>query len=465
VRVIICGAGRVGYGIAAHLASENNTVTVIDVSADLVRTITTELDVRGVVGHGAYPHVLKQAGLESADMIIAVTYSDEVNMVACQVAHSLFKTPTKVARVRSQPYLEREWNELYTRKDLPIDIIISPEVEIGKAIRRRLKMPGAFNVVPFADGRVRLLGVRIAEECPLINTPIRQIPALFPDLHAVVVGIEREGQIFATDPDDSISVGDNAYFISQADHAPRLLKIVGNTTEEVEHNATKKTRHVVIIGGGNIGLYVASGLENTSSIRIRIIERDKKRAEHAAKNLKRTVILNGDALLAELQEEADIQNAEAVLCLTNDDKTNILSGVLAKKLGAKSAIVLINEISMQFISSELPLDTIVDPRATTVSSILRHVRRGRILDVYTLSDGQAEVLEGEVLETSSLVGKTLKEADNVDGIAVGAIIHDGQVQVSSDSRTIKQGDRLILLTEKSAMKRVEQMFRANINYF
>lgn len=457
MRVIVCGAGRVGHGIAARLASENNTVTVVDLSAELIRNITTDLDVRGVVGHGAYPQVLKRAGIESADMIIAVTHSDEVNMIACQVAHSLFDTPTKVARVRAQPYLEKEWNDLYSRENLPIDIIISPEIEIGKAILRRLSMPGAFNVVPFADGRVYLLGIKIGEDCPIISTPIKQIPDLFPDLHSHVVGIERDGQIFAPSPDDPLDVGDNAYFIVRRDHAGRLLEIVGSDTE--------KARQVVIIGGGNIGSYVAKELEAVSSIRTRVIEYNKDQAERAAKDLRRTVILHGDALNAEIQQEAGIQNAEVVLCLTDDDKTNILAGVLAKKLGAKVSVALINETSMQYINSDLPLDNVIDPRATTVSSILRHVRRGRIVDVHTLLDGQAEVMEGEVLETSNLVGKTLEEAGAMDGIAVGAVIQDGTVQHPSPKHIIKQGDRLILLAESAAMKRVEQMFRVNVDYF
>ena len=197
MRVIICGAGRVGFGIATRLSSEKNTVTVVDLDADLVRKITTDLDVRGVVGHGAHPDVLQRAGARDADMIIAVTYSDEVNMIACQVAHSLFDVPTKVARVRSQNYLQSEWNDLYSRENMPIDIIISPEIEIGKSILRRLNTPGAFESVPFADGRVRLIGVDIRDDCPIINTQILQVQELFPDLNASIVGISREGHVFA----------------------------------------------------------------------------------------------------------------------------------------------------------------------------------------------------------------------------------------------------------------------------
>ena len=457
MRVIICGAGRVGYGLAARLAAENNTVTVVDLSPELIRQITTDLDVRGVLGHGSHPEVLKRAGVESADMIIAVTYSDEVNMIACQVAHSLFDVPTKVARVRAQSYLENEYNDLYSRENMPIDIIISPEIEIGRAILRRLNTPGAFNVVSFGEGRLQMLGVKINDDCPIVDTPIKQISDLFPGLNAAIVGIKREGEIFAPLPDDPLNIGDEVYFITQSDHSARLLEIVGARDD--------KARQIVIIGGGNVGSFVAKELETVSGMRVRIIERDKVQAEIAAETLKRTVILNGDAMDATIQEEAGVANSEMVICLTNDDKTNILSAVLAKKLGAKHTISLINEISMQDMQSELGIDMIIDPRASTISSILRHVRRGRILDVYSLEQGRAEVMEGEVLDTSPLAGKSLRDAGVIDGVAIGAITRDGRVLFPTPDTIVKVGDHVVLLAEASAMKGIEQMFRVSSDYF
>ncbi|WP_409433721.1 Trk system potassium transporter TrkA [Litorimonas sp. RW-G-Af-16] len=457
MRVIICGAGRVGYGLASRLATEGNTVTVVDTTPELIRQITTELDVRGVVGHGSHPDVLVRAGIESADMLIAVTYADEVNMMACQVAHSLFNVPTKVARVRAQSYLQSEWNDLYSRQNMPIDIIISPEIEIGKAILRRLNTPGAFNVVPFGEGRVQFLGVRITNDCPIIETPIKQIPDLFTGLHAAIVGIKRDGEIFAPTQDDPLEPGDDAYFVTRAEHASRLLEVIG--TREA------KARHIVIVGGGNIGAYVAGQLEAVSGLRVRIIESNKDRAEYAARNLSRTVILNGDAMNAEIQEEAGVGHAEMVICLTNDDKTNILSAVLAKKLGAKHTISLINEVSMQDMQTELGIDMVIDPRASTISSILRHVRRGRILDVYTLEQGGAEVMEGEVLDTSPLAGKSLRDAGLEDGIAIGAVINKTGVVFPDPDLQIKAGDRIILLAERAALKGIEAMFRVSTDYF
>ncbi len=412
---------------------------------------------RGIVGHGSHPAILQKAGAESADMIIAVTYSDEVNMVACQICHSLFGTPIKIARVRAQNYLEEKWRDLYSRENMPIDIIISPEIEIGKAILRRLNTPGAFDVVPFAAGRIQLIGIHIEDNCPIINIPVQQISELFPDLKASIVGISREQQLFAPNPDDPLAVGDDAYFVVETSHAGRLLDIVG-TNEE-------KARHIVIIGGGNVGAYVARELEKVAGVRVRIIEKNKKVAENTADHLKRTVVLNGDALNAAIQEEAGVRDAQTVLCLTDDDKTNILAAIMAKSIGAGQVFSLINDVSFLDIKFSLDIDMIIDPRSTTVSSILRHVRKGRIIDVFAIEAGAAEVMEGEVLDTSPLAGKTLREASIPDGIAIGAIYRDGKVLKPDPDLAIKSRDRIVLLAEKQALKHVEQLFRVSADYF
>ena len=455
--VIICGAGRVGYGIAQKLAQENNSVTVVDLSRDLIQSITTDLDVRGVVGHGAHPDTLKRAGVARADMIIAVTYSDEVNMVACQVAHSLFDVPTKIARVRAQSYLQDEWNDLYSRENMPIDIIISPEVEVGKSILRRLNTPGAFNIVPFANGKVNLIGVKITEDTPIIHTPLRQIPDLFSNLHASVVGIKRDSDVFAPKQDDPLEPGDSVYFVTRKEHTDRLLNIIGGRSA--------KARHIVIVGAGNVGAYVARELEAIPGIRVRVIEKDKATAEAAADHLKKTVILNGDAMDSAIQEEAGVGEAECILCLTNSDSTNVLAGVLGKKLGAKQAFSLLNESSFQDMKEELGIDMVIDPRASTVSSILRHMRRGRIIDLYSIENGKAEVMEGEVLDTSPMAGKTIANMDISDGIVIGAIVRDGSVLSPDQDLVIRSGDQIVLLAERSALKDVEKLFRVSMEYF
>ena len=457
MNVIICGAGRVGYGIAQRLAAENNTVTVVDLSADLIRTISTELDVKGVVGHGSHPSVLTRAGVQDCDMIIAVTYSDEVNMVACQIAHSLFDVPTKIARVRSQDYLAKRWTDLYSRENMPIDIIISPEIEIGKAILRRLSTPGTFDVVPFANGQVQLLGVTIGEDCPVMHMPIRQIPDLFQNLHAAIVGIRRHGAIFAPSPQDPLEEGDEAYFVTRPEQASRLLDILGI-------NASR-SRNVIIVGGGNIGRYVAQELEGRSGIRTRIIERDKKKAERAADVLSKTVVLNGDAMDTRLLEEAGVAETETIICLTNDDKTNLLAGVLAKKLGCGKAYSLVNDQSLQTMKGAMGIDLVIDPRASTVSSILRHVRRGRIIDVFTIDEGAAEVIEGEILETSPMAGKLVGDDDMPEGVTFGAILRGETVILPQADTQIRIGDRVVLLAEKSGLRAVENLFRVSMDYF
>jgi len=457
MNIIICGAGRVGYGIAEKLSTENNSVTIVDLSADLIRMITTELDVRGIVGHGSYPSVLKEAGVQTADMIIAVTYSDEVNMIACQIAHSLFGTPIKIARVRAQDYLNDQWRDLYSRQNMPIDIIISPEIEIGKAILRRLNTPGAFNVVPFGNGMVQLVGIHIEENCPITNIPVQQIDQLFPDLQATIVGVHRDKQFFVPNDEDQLETGDDTYFVVESVHAHRLFDIVGSNEE--------KARQIVIIGGGNIGSFVARELEKVSGIRVRVIEKDKLRAEKTSEQLRHTVVLNGDALTAAVQEEAGVADAQTVLCLTNDDKTNILASIVAKSIGAGQVFSLINDTSFLDIKSSLDIDLVIDPRMTTVSSILTHVRKGRILDVFAIENGKAEVLEGEVLETSPLSGKSLAQNAIPDGVAIGAVIRGNNVIKPNPDLVIKTKDRIVILAEKSDLKTVEQLFRVSLDYF
>ena len=457
MKVIISGAGRVGAGIAARLAAENNTVTVIDTSADLIRTLTTELDVRGYIGNGAFPDVLERAGIRDADMIIAVTFSDEVNMVACQVAHSLFGVPTKVARIRAASYLESAYNDLYSRENMPIDIIISPEVEIGEAVLRRLAVPGATEVVPFADGRVQLLGVQIDEDAPLVGTPISQIAGLFPGLHSEVVGIRRDGALFAPTDTDPLEAGDTAYIVTQTEQSARLLEIMGKSQDSA--------RQLVIIGGGSIGRYVAEKLERERGVRVRIIEIDQAVAESAATELRKTVVLHGDAMDPGLQDEAGVPNAELVLSLTDSDQTNLLASTLAKSLGAKAVGALVNEPSMQSLRDELDIDMVIDPRGSTVSSILRHVRRGRILDVHALEGGGAEVMEGEVLETSPLAGKTVASAESAAGMNFGAVLRGEDILQPEPDMTIRAGDRVILLAEDAVLGEVEQMFRVSMDYF
>lgn len=458
MKVIICGAGQVGFGIARQLAAEQNSVTVIDQSADLVRQVTDQLDVQGVVGHGSHPTILDRAGASDADMLIAVTFSDEVNMTACQVAHSLFSVPMKVARVRAQSYLLPIWQDLFSREHMPIDVIISPELEVAKSVLRRLRVPGAFETVSFVDGRVQMVGIRLEEDCPVVDTPLNQLSELFPELHITVVGIVREDRMFVPDKHDQMIVGDDVYIICRADKVTRALDVFGHE----ERRAAK----VIIIGAGNIGLHVAQELEREDrNVRVKMIESNKERAESAADQLDRTVVLHGDGLAQNLLREAGIHDCETVVCLTNDDEVNILASVIAKRLGGERTVALINNNTFGQLTKSLGIDSYIDPRATTVSKILRHVRRGRIRGVYSVHNGAAEIIEAEALETSPLVGKPLRDVRLPDGIIIGAIVRNDEVIQPHGDFAIETNDRVVIFAHAQMVKKVEQYFRVSLDFF
>ncbi len=458
MKVIICGAGQVGYGIAERLAAEQNDVSLIDTSIDLIRNVRETLDVRGFVGHGSHPDVLAQAGAQQADMIIAVTLHDEVNMVACQVAHSLFNVPTKIARIRSQSYLQAHYMDLFSREHMPIDVIISPELEVGEMVLRRIALPGATDIVRFADNRIAMIAIECADECPVINTPLSQLSELFPDLLSTVVGVSRGGRLFIPRSGDQLQAGDLAYVVASKDQVRRTLSLFGHEEQE----ATR----IVIAGGGNIGLYVARIIEaKQSRTRIKIIEHSRERAVEIADDLRRTVVLHGSALDQKLLAEADIQDADLMVALTNDDQVNILASVMAKRMGCKANLALINNPTYHDFARMLGIDAHVNPRSVTISRVLQHVRRGRIRAVHSVHRGQAEVIEAEALETSPLVGPPLRDLDLPDGLRIGAIYRDGEVLQPNGALKIKPKDRVVLFAMAKAVKQVEQMFRVSLEFF
>ena len=458
MRVIICGAGQVGYGIAERLAAERNDVSVIDTSPELIRAIRDTLDVRGFVGHGAHPDLLAAAGAEQADMIIAVTLYDEVNMVACQVAHSLFNVPTKIARIRAQSYLQSHYMDLFSRDHMPIDVIISPELEVGEMVLRRIALPGATDVVRFADSNIVMIAIECLEECPVINTPLAQLSELFPDLPSTVVGVLRNGRLFIPHSADQLIAGDLAYVVTTKEQVRRTLGLFGHEEQE----ATK----IVIAGGGNIGLYVARTIEQRKSkSRVKIIEQGRERAVAIADELRRTVVLNGSALDQKLLMEADVPEADLMVALTNDDQVNILSSVMAKRLGCKASLTLINNPTYQDFVKTLGIDAHVNPRNVTISKVLQHVRRGRIRAVHSVQQGVAEVIEAEALETSPLVGPELRELDLPPGMRIGAIYRDGEVIKPNGDLHIKPKDRVVIFAMQNTVKQVEQMFRVSLEFF
>ncbi|MEL7200519.1 MAG: Trk system potassium transporter TrkA [Pseudomonadota bacterium] len=457
MRVIVCGAGRVGYGIARRLSREGNDVIVIDQSKELVRDIGERLDVRGVVGNCCYPDVLAEAGARDADMIIAVTLSDEVNMITSQIGHTLFGIPTKIARIRAQGYLDPKYSDLFSRNHLPIDVIISPELAVSEAIMQRMITPGAFDVASFVEGKVWAVGVKLNDDCPVVDTPLDQLYDLFPDLKVTIVAIRRAGKIWRAHGSDQLDAGDQIFLVGEREQIPRALDILGT--------AVSRARRIIIIGGGNIGLNVARGLEGLGSMKIRLIEENRKRAEYIAERLERTIVLQGDGLDRTLLREAGVADADTVIALTNNDQVNILASVVGKKEGARRALTLVNEEDYSAVGDAVGIDRTIDPRATTVSSILQHIRKGRIKGLYSLFDGSAEIIDAVALETSPLVGKPLSEAGLPDGVIVGAIYRDGEVIINQPDFVVQAGDRIVLMALREHVRAVEQMFRVSVEYF
>ncbi|MBP0481907.1 Trk system potassium transporter TrkA [Sagittula salina] len=458
MKVIICGAGQVGWQIARHLSGERNDVTVVDNNPDLVRRATDTLDVQGIAGFASYPDVLDRAGARDADMIIAATYSDEVNMVTCQVAHSIFSVPRKIARLRAQSYLTAIYSDLYRREHLPIDVVISPEREVAEAALQRLSAPVAFDTETFLDGAAQLMGLSIDEDCPIVNTPLRQLTDLFSTLRAVVVGVRREGTLFAPESGDQLFVGDSAYVMVHSEDVRRTLEIFGKQVRKLER--------VVIVGGGNVGLAVARRLEKRSErVRAKVIERDRKVAEHAAEALERTIVLHGDGLDQSLQTEAGIERADAALCVTDDDKVNMLAAVRAKAAGCPMVIALINDPTLVPLMEPLGIDAYINPRSTTVSSILRHIRHGKVRMVYSIGDAEAEVIEAEVLSTSPIAGALIRDIDFPEGVLVGAVKRGKTVMKPTGGLRVEDGDLVVLFALSGDVPEVERLLQVSIDFF
>ena len=458
MKVVICGAGQVGYGIAERLASERNDVSVIDTSRPLVQAIRDNLDARGFVGHGSQPDVLAEAGAEQADMLIAVTLHDEVNMVACQVAHSLFNVPTKIARIRAQSYLQPHWQDLFSTDNMPIDVIISPELEVGEMVLRRIALPGAMDAVRFADDTIAAVAIECRDDCPVVDTPLEQLTELFPDLNATVVGILRNGNLFVPNSSDQMVAGDIAYVVAERGHVRRTLGLFGHEEPEAGR--------IVIVGGGNIGFYVARQMEKRSlGAKIRIVEANHDRAVSIADDLKRTIVLHGNALEQTILDEADVAGSDLLVAVTNDDKVNILASVMAKRLGCRGNLTLLNNPDYQNFTQTLDIDAFINPRTVTISKVLQHVRRGRIRAVHSIQNGLAEVIEAEALETSPLVGKPLRELDLPENLRIGAIYRKGEFVRPDGQTKIRAKDRVVIFAAASAVRHVEQLFRVSLEFF
>ena len=459
MNIIICGAGRVGFTIAKQLSGQGHSITVIDQSSEDIQKIDDALDVKAIVGKATYPSILEKANASETDMIIAVTRNDEVNMVICQIAFSIFNIPKKIARIRSQDYLNPKFTRVYNKENLPIDVIISPEIEIAKSIQRKLEAPGALDCVPFADNKIKLLEILINKNCNLINIKLNELTKKYPNLDANIIGIIRGDKFVIPKKNDEIQKEDKIYVIINSLHMVKTLEAFGHTE--------KISKKILIVGGGNIGFNLAKNLEETlDSARVKIIEKDKNRSEYLANELNNTIIINGNGLDEEVLVEANLEEAETVLALTNDDEDNLMVSVLVEKFAKdekniedKRTMALINKPNYSLLQKSLKIDDLIDPRMNTVSSILKHIHKGTIETAYTILNGEYEVIEAEIIETSELINKELKNSNLPDEIRIGAILRNEKVIIPRSNFVFQKDDKVVFLARKDSISVVENIFR------
>ena len=459
MNIIICGAGRVGFTIAKLLSEQSHSITVIDQSSEDIQKINDSLDVKAIVGKGTHPSILEKANASDADMIIAVTRNDEINMLICQIAYSIFNIQKKIARIRSQDYLNPKFTRVYNKENLPIDVIISPEIEIAKSIQRKLEAPGALDSVPFSENNIRLLEILIKDNCKLIDLKLNELTKKFPQLDANIIAIIRKDKTFIPKKTDKIQCDDKIYVIINSSQMAETLYAFGH-----EEKISKK---LLIIGGGNIGYNLAKNIEeNSESIRVKIVEKSKERAEYLAHNLNNTIIINGDGLDEEALQEANLGEAETVLALTNDDEDNLMVSVLVEKFAKdhedvddKRTMALINKPNYSLLQSSLKIDDIIDPRMNTVSSILKHIHKGTIENAYTISSGQYEVIEAEIIETSELINKEIKNANLPDEIRIGAVLRNKKVIIPRSDFVFQKDDSVVFIAKNDSIPIVENIFR------
>ena len=453
MNIIICGAGRVGFTIAKLLSDQNHSITIIDQSSDDIQKINETLDVKAIVGKATSPAILEKANIADANMIIAVTRNDEINMLICQIAYSLFKTPKKIARIRAQEYLDPKFSQLFNKENLPIDFVISPEIEIAKSIHRKLESPGASDNVPFASNNIRLLEILVDERCPIKNIKLNELTKKFPKLNANILGVVRDNNFIFLKKNDELKKNDKAYIAINALQIQETLEAFG-------HN-DPISKKILLIGGGNIGYNLAKSIElSTNDTRLKIIEKNKERAEFLASELSNTIIINGNGLDEEVLKEANLDETETVIALTNDDEDNLMVGVLVEKFSQnKRTMVLTTKPNYSLLQTSLNIDDLIDPRMNTVSSILKHVHKGTIESAYSILNGEYEVIEAEIIETSDLINKELKNADLPEEIKIGAVLRGKEVIIPRSNYVFKKNDIIVFIAKKDQIPLVENIFR------
>lgn len=454
MKIIILGAGQVGSTLAESLSSEENDITLIDDNQDRLDKLQDKHDLRVLKGHSASPRILREAGANDADMLVAVTDSDEMNMVACQVAYTLFNIPTKIARIRNPDYV-REKEALFDQDHMPIDHLIAPELLVRKDILRLIHYPGALQIAHFANEQASLVSVRAYYGGPLVGNPISALRDHLPHIEARVVSIFRQERPIIPQGSTIIEAGDEVFFICATHH----IKAVMSELQRLEH----PHKRVMIVGGGSIGLGLAKDLENECSVKI--IERDARKAQNLAAQLEKALVLQGNASDQALLFEEHIENIDLFLALTSDDEANIMSALLAKRLGAKKAIVLVQQMAYLHLIQGGAIDIALSPQLSTISALSSYVRKGDIVKVASLKQGLAEGVEiiahGDE-ESSKVVGRTIKELKLPQGAIVGAVVRDNQVMIGHKSLKIEANDHVILfVNDKKQVSDIEKLFQVS----
>jgi trk system potassium uptake protein TrkA len=456
MKIIILGAGQVGRSVANALVSEANDITVVDQDEQLLMELQNRLDLGTVRGHAGHPDVLRRAGAEDADMILAVTNSDETNMVACQVAYTVFHTPTKIARVRAQGYLD--YPKLFDQGAVPVDVLISPEQLVTDYILKLIEYPGALQVLDFADGRVRLVAVKAYHGGPLVGNALSALYEHMPNVDARVAAIYREGEVLIPQGDTLIEAEDEVFFIAAAQN----IRSVMSELRKLE----KPYKRLLLAGGGNIGMRLASCLEQ--KYRVKLIETNKVRAREIAERLEMTIVLNGDAADENLLLEENIENTDVFCAVTNDDEDNILSAMLAKRLGAARVMALINRPSYVDLVQSETVDIAISPQQATIGSLLTHVRRGDVVQVHSLRRGAAEAIEAVAhgdRNSSKVVGRAIEEIKLPKGTTIGAVVRGDEVLIAHHDTMIESDDHVILfLVDKRKIRDVEKLFQVGVTF-
>ncbi|MDH5436033.1 MAG: Trk system potassium transporter TrkA [Gammaproteobacteria bacterium] len=456
MKIIILGAGQVGSSVAANLASESNDITVVDTDTASLQALQDRFDLRTITGLASYPDVLKSAGADDADMIIAVTNSDETNMVACQIAYSLFHTPTKIARIRATEYLEVP--ELFSQDAIPIDVLISPEQLVTDYVQRLIEHPGALQVLEFAEGKVQLVAVKAYYGGPLVGHELRELSEHMPGIQARVAAIFRRGQPILPEGDTIIEADDEVFFVA----ARKNIRAVMSEMRKLD----KPMKRIMLAGGGNIGVRLAKALEH--KYQVKLLDHNLPRTRSISAQLDKTIVLHGDAADEEMLLEENIENTDIFCAVTNDDEANILSAMLAKRLGAKKVMALINRASYVDLVQSSIIDIAISPQQATIGSLLAHIRRGDVVVVHSLRRGAAEAIEAVAhgdRKTSRVVGRAIEEIKLPPGTTIGAIVRNNDVVIAHHDTIIEAEDHVILfLVDKKYIPEVEKLFQVGITF-